>query len=121
MQFTVSYLYIFLKGLHTWPASVSGDIQSLLEDACTLLDLKLAASGAGGVGGSTFSQYSAKLKQRSSLQAQLKAQQGYVILTEQLATYSILRNGEESESLQVLRREAAAARRKAYELVYKPH
>jgi len=79
--------------------------------------MKLAASGADGVGGTTFSQYSAQLQQKSSLEAQLKAQEGYATLAEQLTTLCILRNAEDCESLQALRREAVAARKKAHEQV----
>ncbi len=83
-----------------------------------MLDLKLAASDADGVGGFTFSQYSSRLKQRSSLQAQLQSQEGFATLAEQLATYLSLTNAEDGEPLQALRRDAAVARKKANDMVY---
>ena len=56
-----------------------------MEEACTELDLKLAEvkQGEGGIGDTTFVQYSVLLKQRSSLKAQQESQDAHATLLEQ--------------------------------------
>ena len=92
-----------------------------MEDACTKLDVMLAEAnhGKGGVGGSTFIQYSIVLQQRSSLKEQLDSQMVHATLLEQLTTYLALSlmDAETNEPLHAMRNEAAVARSRAQEMV----
>ena len=88
-----------------------------MEEACTELDLKLAEvkQGEGGIGGTTFVQYSVVLKQWSSLKAQQESQDAYATLLEQLTAYLSLSlpNAETNTILLAAKNEAALARRRA--------
>lgn len=109
---------VCIPGLHL-TLGIYNRLWSLLEDACAELDLRLAASGDSGEGGLSYSLYSSRLKQRSELQSQLQTQLGYASVAEQLATYlsMSLPNPESNQTLQGLLKEAAAARKKADEMV----
>ena len=80
-------------------------------------------SGSGG--GSTFQQYSAALKQHSSLKSQLESQIAHVTVLEQLNTFLTLTlpNPESSELVRAARSEATTAHKRAEEMVTctKPH
>lgn len=118
---TSSLQKVCIPGLHL-SLGIYNRLWSLLEEDCTELDLKLAASSPGAVsGGVSFQQYSSRLKDRASLKAKLETQQSYAMLAEQLTTFLSLSNGEESETLQTLRGEAAAARKKANDMVHPRH
>lgn len=90
---------------------------TLLEEACTELDLRLATErhGQPGSGGATFNQYSLLLEQLSTLKSQLESQTSHAELLEQLATYMSLNlpDPENSAPLIAIRREAAVARDRA--------
>ena len=109
-----------VPGLHL-SLGIFDHLWTLLEEACTELDLRLAEgnNGEGGIGSGTFIQYSVALKQRSSLKFQLDSQMAHVTVLEQLATFLTLSlaDAEGSEPLRAVRREASVARSKAEEMV----
>ena len=86
-----------------------------------MLDLKLAAADDTELGGHSFNLYSTRLRQKTTLQTQIQAQDGYWSAAEQLATYlSVhLPDPEENSTLIALRKEVAAARKKSEEMVHK--
>ena len=83
-----------------------------------MLDLKLAAADDTELGGHSFNLYSTRLRQKTTLQTQIKAQDGYWSAAEQLATYLSV-HLEENSTLIALRKEVAAARKKSEEMVHK--
>ena len=92
-----------------------------MEEACTELDIKLAEvkQGKGGIGGTTFVQYSILLQQWSSLRAQHQSQDAHATLLEQLSTYLTLSlpNVETNPVLNAAKSEAVLACKRAQEMV----
>lgn len=114
-------LQVSIPGLHL-SLGIFNRLWTLLEEACTSLDLRLAEEnhGPSGTGGHTFNEYSIVLEQRSSLKVQLESQVSHAELLEQLATYLSLSvpDPEQSEPLKAVRNEAAIARIRADKMVY---
>ena len=111
-------------GVHTWVTSVTWDFDrlwTLLEDACTELDLRMAEvnHGEGGVGSGSFIEYSIALQQRSALKSHLESRMAHVTLLEQLATFLAVSSAdpEGSEPLRAMRSEASIARCRAEQMV----
>ena len=75
--------------------------------------------GEGGVGSSSFIQYSIALQQRSSLKSQIESQMAHVTLLEQLVTIVAvsLADPEGSKPLRAVRSEASIARSRAEQMV----
>ena len=94
-------------------------IWTLLEENCTELDLKLAESSGSDLGGSTFSDYSGALKERSLLLLELNNQKSFAALTDQLATYFTLSlaNPQTSDRLSEMKKTAAATHKRISEMV----
>ena len=109
-----------VPGLHL-SLGIFDRLWTLLEDACTERDMRMAEAnhGGGGVGTDTFVQYSATLQQRSCLKAQLESQLAHVTVLEQFVTFVTLSlpDPENSEPLLAARREASLARSRAEEMV----
>ena len=109
-----------IPGLHL-SLGIFNRLWTLLEEACTELDLRLAEESHGlpGTGGSTFNQYSVLLEKMSSIKVQLESQTSHTRVLEQLAVYLSLSvpNPESSEPLKAIRREAGVARQKADQMV----
>ena len=115
-----NYSQVCIPGLHL-SLGIFNRLWTLLEEACTELDLRLAGEshGSAGLGGSTFKQYSVILKQMSSLKVQFESQVSHARVLEQVAvfTHLTLSNPDSSELLKVMRRESGVARQKANQLV----
>lgn len=113
-------LQVCIPGLHL-SLGIFNRLWTLLEEACTELDLRLAEESCGfpGTGGSTFNQYSVLLEQMSSLKVQLKSQTSHAEVLEHLAVFMSLSlpNAETNELLKAVRREAGVAREKADQMV----
>ena len=111
-SFTYYDLQVCIPGLHL-SLGIFDRLWTLLEEACTELDLRLATErhGQPGSGGATFNQYSLLLEQLSTLKSQLESQTSHAELLEQLATYMSLNlpDPENSAPLIAIRREAAVA------------
>lgn len=110
-----------IPGLHL-SLGIYDRLWTLLEEACTSLDLRLAEANHGlpSSGGSTFNQYSIVLEQRSSLKAQLQSQNSHAEMLQQLSTYLTLSlpNPEQNQPLQAIRKEAAIAQNRADQIVF---
>lgn len=85
---------------------------SLLGDACSELDLKLAESSRGNVnGGSTYNHYVALLRRRSVLRMEMENQQNHVTVMNEMVTFASLTlpDAEHNNILKELRMDADAA------------
>ena len=94
---------------------------TLLGEACTELDLKLAeCSGSGDniSAGESYSHYIALLKRRSLLRMEMETQQGYVKVMDQLVTYTALALPDADDTLTELQKEAVAAHKILDNMVY---
>ena len=71
----INNLQVCIPGLHL-SLGIFNRLWTLLEEACTELDLRLAGEshGSPGIGGLTFSHYSVILEQMSSLKVQIESQ-----------------------------------------------
>ena len=112
-------LQVCIPGLHLL-LGIFNRLWTLLEDTCTQLDLRMAEANTGGSGvsGSTFQRY---LQQRSSLRSQRDFQLAHVTLLEQLSTHLTLSlpQAESNETVHAVRSQAANARNKAEEMVWR--
>ena len=92
---------------------------TLLEEACMELDLNLAAK-QGGNGSDCSSHIAAELRRRSFLHEKQREHQQVVELADQLTTYltMVSPNPQSTPAISILRREGAAARKTAEEMVY---
>ena len=103
---------VCIPGLHL-SLGIFNRLWTLLEDACNKLDLQLAEIGVrDGTGGSSFSEYSTILSNRSQLATQLATQISKAAVLEQLATFMALNLPDPSQNqpLCAVRREASVAR-----------
>ena len=84
---------------------------SLLSDACSELDLKLAESRDKQVnGGSTYNHYVALIRRRSMLRTEMNNQKNYVMIVNEMVTFASisLSDAEHNSVLKELRRDADA-------------
>ena len=84
---------------------------SLLSDACSELDLKLAESSEEQVnGGSTYNHYVTLIRRRSVLRTEINNQKNYVTVVNEMVTFaSISLSDAEHNSVLKERRDADAA------------
>ena len=99
-----------IPGLHL-SLGIFNRLWSLLGDACSELDLKLAESSRGSDGGSTYNHYVALLKRRSALRTELNDKQSHVTLMREMVAFASLTlpDAEHSNMLKELQRDADAA------------
>ena len=105
-------LQVCILALHlSLSLGIFNHLWTLLEEACTELDLRLATElrGIPGLSGVTFARYSIPLERLSQLKSRLVSQTCHAELLEQLATYMSLSlpDPENSESIKAVRRGAA--------------
>ena len=96
-------------------------IWTLLGEACTELDLKLAdCSGSGSdiSGGESYSHYIDLLRIRSLLRMEIETQQSYVCVLDELVTYIALALPGENATLTELQEEAVSAHQALENMVY---
>ena len=85
---------------------------SLLSDACSELDLKLAESSEEQVnGGSTYNHYVTLIRRRSVLRTEMNNQKNYVTVVNEMVTFASisLSDAEHNSVLKELRRDSDAA------------